>query len=58
MSWTLISGILLSIIFVSLAVHAGTTWYVINLLKQVKYYDVYSKVESAEEIVNDNITKA
>lgn len=108
MSWTLISGILLSILLVSAVVHAGTTWYVINLLKQVKYYDeeltenitvinnftnhlrsvyeletfygdetlrhllehsqdltsvfdqynLYSKVESAEEIVNDNITKS
>jgi len=39
MSWTLISGILLLMLTLSLIVHGGAVWYMINLLRQVKYYD-------------------
>ena len=39
MSWPLISGILILLLTVSLVMHAAATWYMINLLRQVKYYD-------------------
>ena len=39
MSWPLISGILILLLTVSLVIHAAATWYMINLLRQVKYYD-------------------
>lgn len=39
MSWPIISGILLLLLTLSLVLHGGALWYVINLLRQVKYYD-------------------
>lgn len=39
MSWLAISGILILMLTISLALHAAAVWYVFNLLKQVKYYD-------------------
>ena len=39
MSWTVISGVLLLMLTLSLIVHGGAVWYMINLLRQVKYYD-------------------
>tara|TARA_Y100001973_G_C5193690_1_gene332730 strand:- start:964 stop:1290 length:327 start_codon:yes stop_codon:yes gene_type:complete len=39
MSWALISGALLFLLTMSLAAHMATVWYIINLLRQVKYYD-------------------
>ena len=39
MSWTVITGILLAMLTLSLIVHGGAVWYMINLLRQVKYYD-------------------
>jgi len=39
MSWTVITGILLLMLTLSLIVHGGAVWYMINLLRQVKYYD-------------------
>ncbi len=39
MSWALISGVLLFLLTVSLVAHMAVVWYIINLLRQVKYYD-------------------
>ena len=39
MSWLTISVILLLLLTASLVAHGGALWYMINLLKQVKYYD-------------------
>jgi hypothetical protein len=39
MSWSTITIILLLSLLASFMVHVGTIWYMINLLKQVKYYD-------------------
>lgn len=39
MSWPLISGILILLLTASLVAHAAAIWYMINLLRQVKYYD-------------------
>jgi hypothetical protein len=39
MSWTVITGILLFLLTISLVIHGAAVWYMINLLKQVKYYD-------------------
>ena len=39
MSWTVIAGILLFLLTISLVIHGAAVWYMINLLKQVKYYD-------------------
>ncbi len=39
MSSTLVSGILVLMLLVSIVAHIATVWYMINLLKQVKYYD-------------------
>jgi hypothetical protein len=39
MSSTLVSGILVLMLLVSIVAHIATVWYMINLLRQVKYYD-------------------
>jgi len=39
MSWLTISVILLLSLTASLVAHGAAVWYMINLLKQVKYYD-------------------
>jgi len=39
MSWALISIVLSLALLVSIVANLATTWYVINLLRQVRYYD-------------------
>ncbi len=39
MSSTLVSGILVLMLLVSIVAHIATVWYMINLMRQVKYYD-------------------
>jgi predicted PurR-regulated permease PerM len=39
MSWTLIFSFLLLILAASLIVHGAVVWYVINLMRQIRYYD-------------------
>jgi|TARA_R100000900_G_scaffold122342_1_gene96849 predicted PurR-regulated permease PerM len=39
MSWTVILGIFALLFIFSLVAHAATLWYVVNLVKQIRYYD-------------------
>ena len=39
MSWLAIAIILLLLLTVSLTAHGAAVWYMVNLLKQIKYYD-------------------
>ncbi len=39
MSWALVAGILVLLLTASMAIHGAAIWYMINLLRQVKYYD-------------------